>query len=83
MSYSIEFRVRHEAAKLLREGHAGCFVCLSCLARSLQDAVGATYTPVQIEVALQAVSKTPGSLRYKHTVVREQCGKKASCLSAK
>jgi protein-arginine kinase activator protein McsA len=80
MSLSIEYIVRHEASKQLRA--RGRFFCVSCLATFLRDVLG-TYTKVQIERALQTVSKTPGALTYKHAFVCDQCGKTAPCLGAK
>ena len=78
MTLSIEYLVRHEAGKLLRD--RGRFFCVSCLALSLRGALGTTYTKGQIERALQTVSKTPGALIYKHAFVCDQCGKTAPCL---
>ena len=78
MTLSIEHFVRHEAGKLLRA--RGRFFCVSCLARLVGDALGTTYTKGQIARALQTVSKTPGALTYKHSIVCDQCGKIAPCL---
>jgi len=80
MSLSIEYLVRHEAAKLLREMYPGRFFCASCLARCLRGAVGTTYSKGQIERALHTVSKTPGALTYKHAFVCGLCGKTLPCL---
>jgi len=54
MTLSLEYLVRHEAGKLLRDRFPGRFFCVSCLATFLRDALG-TYTKAQIERALQAV----------------------------
>jgi hypothetical protein len=78
MSLSIEYIVRHEAGKLLRE--KGRAFCVPCVATFLRDALGTTYTKGQIERALQTVSKTPGAMIYKHAFVCDQCGKTAACL---
>lgn len=80
MSLSIEYLVRHEAAKLLREMYPGRFFCISCLALSLRGVLGITYTKGQIERALQTVSKTPGALTYQHAFVCGLCGKTLPCL---
>ena len=77
---SLEYFVRHEAARLLRASFPGLFFCLSCLATFLRGALGATYTKGQIEGALQTVSQTPGSLTYKRAFVCGQCGKTLACL---
>jgi len=82
MTLSLEYLVRHEAGKLLRDRFPGRFFCVSCLATFLRDALG-TYTKAQIERALQAVSKTPGALTYKHTFVCDQCGRTMPCLGVK
>ena len=78
MNLSIEYAVRHEAGKMLRE--KGRAFCVPCLATFLRDALGTTYTKGQIERALQTVSKTPGALTYKRSFVCDQCGKTAPCL---
>jgi hypothetical protein len=78
MNLSIEYAVRHEAGKLLRE--KGRAFCVPCLATFLRDALGTTYTKGQIERALQTVSKTPGALTYKRSFVCDQCGKIRSCF---
>jgi len=78
MNFSIEYSVRHEAGKLLRE--KGRAFCISCLARFVRDALGTTYTKGQIERALQMVSKTSGALTYKRSFVCDQCGKIGACF---
>jgi len=78
MNFSIEYSVRHEAGKLLRE--KGRAFCISCLARFVRDALGTTYTKGQIERALQMVSKTSGALTYKRSFVCDQYGKFAPCF---
>ena len=80
MNYSIEYRVRHEAGRLLRETYWGRFFCAACLAAFLRDTLGTAYTKAQIERALQTVSRTPGALIYEHAFVCDQCGKTAPCL---
>jgi hypothetical protein len=83
MSLSVEYLVRHEAAKLLRDRFSGRFFCVSCLAAFLRPALGTTHTKGQIERALQTVSKTPGALTYKPVFVCDECGKTLPCLSVK
>ena len=83
MSLSIEYLVRHEAAKLLRTGGPGRFLCLSCLEKALQVPLGAAHTKGRVEAALRTIARTPGALTYKHAFVCDQCGKTAPCLSAK
>jgi hypothetical protein len=83
MTLSLEYLVRHEAGKLLRDRSPGRFFCVPCLAAFLRPALGTDYTKVQIERALQAVSKTPAALTYKHTFVCDQCGKTMPCLGVK
>ena len=78
MNFSIEYFVRHEASKLLRE--KGRAFCAPCVATFLRDALGTTYTKGQIERALQMVSKTPGTLTYKRSFVCDQCGKIRPCF---
>jgi hypothetical protein len=78
MNLSIEYAVRHEAGKLLRE--KGRAFCVPCLATFLRDALGTIYTKGQIERALQTVSKTPGALSYKRSFVCDQCGKAVPCF---
>jgi hypothetical protein len=80
MNYSIEYRVRHEAGRLLREMYPGRFFCAICLAAFFRETLGTDYTKVQIERALQTVSKTPGAMTYKRAFVCDQCGKTAPCL---
>ena len=83
MSLSIEYLVRHEAAKLLRAGAPGRFLCLSCLEKALRIPLGAAHTRGRVEGALRTISRTPGALTYKRAFVCDQCGKTASCLSGK
>ena len=83
MTLSLEYLVRHESGKLLRDRFPGRFFCASCLAAFLRPALGITYTKAQIERALQTVSKTPGALTYKHAFVCDQCGKTAPCLGGR
>ena len=70
MSLLIEYIVRHEAGKLLRE--KGRAFCVPCVATFLRDALGTAYTKGQIEQAL--------ALTYKRSFVCHQCGKTAPCL---
>jgi hypothetical protein len=51
MNHSIEYRVRHEAGRLLRETYRGRFFCAACLAAFLRDTLGTAYTKAQIERA--------------------------------
>ena len=51
MNYWIEYRVRHEASRLLRETYRGRFFCVACLAAFLRDTLGTAYTKGQIERA--------------------------------
>ena len=60
MTLSLEYLVRHESGKLLRDKFPGRFFCASCLSASLRPVLGTTYTKAQMERALQTVSKTPG-----------------------
>lgn len=83
MSLSIEYLVRHEAAKLLRAGAPAQFRCLSCLEKALRIPLGAAHTKGRVEAALRTLAKTPGALTYKHAFVCDQCGKTAPCLSAR
>ena len=80
MNFSIEYFVRHEASKLLRE--KGRSFCVSCLARFVRDALRTTYTKGQVERALQMASKTPGTLTYKRSFVCDQCGKGSNLRKA-
>jgi hypothetical protein len=75
MTLSLEYLVRHEAGKQLRDTFPGRFFCISCLAAFVRPVLGTTYTKAQIERALQTVSKTPGALAYKRSFVCDQCGK--------
>ena len=75
MTLSLEYLVRHEAGKQLRDTFPGRFFCISCLAAFVRPVLGTTYTKAQIERALQTVSKTPGARAYKRSFVCDQCGK--------
>jgi hypothetical protein len=84
MNLSIEYLVRHEAAKLLRQGVPGRFLCLTCLEKALRTALGAAHTRGRVDRALRTVSRIPGAeFTSKHAFICDRCGKTGVCLSAK
>jgi hypothetical protein len=80
MTLATEYLVRHELGKLLGADYRGRFLCVTCLGPLVRSALGTTYTKGQVERALLAVSKSPGTLRQKHSFLCDQCGRIATCL---
>src|SRR5947209_4909497 len=65
--------VRREVSRLLRGPYRGRFLCFSCLGAFVRDAVGASRTKGQIERALLSVTKSPGALVNKRSLICDQC----------
>jgi hypothetical protein len=80
MTLATEYVVRQELGKQLGGDYRGRFVCVLCLGPLVRAALGTNYTRGQVERALRAVSKSPGSLRQRHVFLCDKCGKIASCL---
>jgi hypothetical protein len=73
---------RREVGKLLRVDNRGEFICSPCLKRIIGERSGPTYTKGQIERALEAVFKSPGTLTRKYSFVCDRCGNTMACLGA-
>jgi hypothetical protein len=83
MSRTGEDFIRREVDNLLRGDYRGKFMCASCLLKLAIQSLGiALYTRGQIDRALDAIFRSPETLRRVHRFVCDQCGQTTECLTA-
>jgi hypothetical protein len=75
--------VRREVNRLFADRYRGHCLCMSCLVAFVHALLWSSYTRSRIRGALHGILKSPGTLRHEPSLVCDQCGKTAACLSAK